>query len=324
MNGGDLLSTMAASSATRAGAARARESEAALRARALATPPPPALRLDPSGFDLIAEFKRRAPSLEPRSVAAGGSCGPGAPDPADPPAAAAQAHLFTAGDAAAQARLYAAGGAAAVSVLTEPERFGGDLADLEAVAGAVSIPAMRKDFLVDPYQVYEARATGAGGVLLILRMLDDARLGAMLDAAAECGLFALLEAFDRRDLERAAAIAGARDGAHRDGAHLGRARDAGSPAARPPILFGVNTRDLVTLEVDPDRLATLRAHLPSGGPAVAESGIATPAEAAAAARLGYRMALVGGALMRAADPAMRTRDLLAAGRAAIAAREAAR
>jgi len=196
MNGGDFLRTMAASSATRVAAARARESEAALRERALAAPPAPALSFDPSGFDLIAEFKRHAPSLDPRSVAVVPDR-PGAPELAGPRAAAARA------------RLYVAGGAAAVSVLTEPDRFGGELADLQAVAAAVAVPAMRKDFLVEPYQVYEARAAGAGGVLLILRILDDAQLGAMLDAAAECGLFALVEAFDRRDLERAKALRGA-------------------------------------------------------------------------------------------------------------------
>jgi indole-3-glycerol phosphate synthase len=312
MSGGDFLGTMAALSAARAGAARARESDAAIRERALATPPAPALRFDPSGFDHIAELKRRAPSLDPGSVAAVRSGAPDAPDLADPRAAAAQA------------RLYAAGGACAVSVLTEPERFGGDLADLVAVAGAIAVPAMRKDFLVAPYQVYEARAAGAGGVLLILRMLDDARLGAMLDAAAECGLFALLEAFDRRDLERARALPAVRDSGRREGARHEGARRAEARAPRPLILFGVNTRDLTTLEVDTDRLAALGTHLPSGGPAVAESGLDTPGEAAAAARLGYRMALVGGALMRAADPATRLREFLAAGRAAIAAREAAR
>src|SRR6185369_4555679 len=107
----------------------------------------------------------------------------------------------------------------------------------------------------------------AGGVLLILRILDDAQLGAMLDAAAACGLFALVEAFDRRDLERAKALRGA--------------TGSGSRAARPGLLFGVNSRDLVTLEVDAGRLAALGAHLPSGGASVAESGLATPAEVAA-------------------------------------------
>jgi indole-3-glycerol phosphate synthase len=202
--------------------------------------------------------------------------------------------------------LYAAGGAAAISVLTEPAQFDGALADLVAVASAVEVPAMRKDFLVDPYQLFEARAAGAGGALLILRILDDARLGAMLDAAAEAGLFVLLEAFDVHDLVRAAAA-------------LARER-----AGRPPVLVGVNTRDLATLEVNAGRLAALRSHVPAGVPAVAESGLSTPEEAAAAARVGYRVALVGGALMRSPDPCTRVRDLIAAGRDALAAREVVR
>src|SRR5690606_28046720 len=156
---------------------------------------------------------------------------------------------------------------------------------------------MRKDFLVSPRQVLEARAAGAGGVLLIVAMLDDAALGEMLAAAREQGLFVLLEAFDEPDLERAAALLA-----------------GGTTPGDALVLVGVNSRDLRTLAVDPERLARLAPRLPAGIAAVAESGLHTPADAATAAALGYRLALVGTALMRAADPARLAADMLAAGR----------
>ncbi len=113
---------------------------------------------------------------------------------------------------------------------------------------------MRKDFLTDPYQVLEARAAGAGGVLVILAMLDDATVRALVDCARRCGLFVLLEAFDRADLERLAPY----DRAELDG---------------PPVLAGVNCRDLRDLDVRFERFAELAPHLPRHLPAVAESGI---------------------------------------------------
>jgi len=128
-------------------------------------------------------------------------------------------------------------------------------------------------------------------------MLSDAALGELLAAARGLGLFALLEAFDEADLERAANF-------------LAPGLD------EAPVLVGVNTRDLRTLAVDPQRLARLAPHLPPGVPAVAESGLHTPADVADAARLGYRLALVGTALMRAADPGGLVAAMLAAGRAA--------
>jgi len=267
----DLVTRLAQASRARVRAARSREPEGRLLSRALGAPAPPALDLRGGRFDLIAEFKRRTPS----GVA------------------------FLAGarveDAAARATRYAVSGAAAISVLTEPDAFGGTLADLAGAAAAAAAPVLRKDFIVDPYQVLEARADGAAGVLLILRLLDAARLEATLAAARDVGLFVLLEAFDRPDLERSALVV------------------AASPP-RVPILAGLNCRDLVTLAVDPARFAALQAHLPRGVPAVAESGIGTPREAAAVARLGYRAALVGGALMRAADPGALVARMLAAGR----------
>jgi indole-3-glycerol phosphate synthase len=272
-----FLARMAESSRDRVRAARAKESEAALERRALATSAPPPLALD--RFDIIAELKLRSP-------AAGG---------------------LARGDFDARSQLmsYARGGAAAVSVLTEPKEFRGELAHLVAAAEALQQqrPAMRKDFLVDPYQVLEARAAGAGGVLVIIAMLDDATVRALVDCARRCGMFALLEAFDRADLERLAAY------------------DA--PASSGPrLLAGVNCRDLRDLKVRFERFAELGPHLPRHLPTVAESGIGTVADVSAIVEAGYRLGLVGSSLMRAADPAAQVADLLAAGRAAVAGRQA--
>ncbi len=267
----NFLAAMARESRSRVSDARSREPEGALHSRALETPRPPRLRLD-AGFDVIAEIKRRAPSA--------GSLGPSP----------------RAGLAAGRARAYARGGAAAISVLTEPRWFGGDLADLEGAARSTSLPAMRKDFLVDPYQLLEARAAGAGGALLIVHLVKDAVLVEMLEAAAGLGLFVLLESFAEPDLERIGSL-------------LPRARRLGLD-----VLVGVNARDLTSLEVSPTRLAALAASLPSGVPCVAESGLATPDDIRGVASRGYRLALVGSALMRSADPSGLTAELVAAGR----------
>ena len=174
MSAGDFLADMATSSRDRTEVARARVPASELRARSRDLPPAPRLRLSPQGFDLIAEMKLRSPAVGALRDAR---------------------HE----DVTQRVLAYADAGAAAVSVLTEPSRFDGDLVHLAQAAAALAphgIPAMRKDFLVDPYQVLEARAAGAGGVLLILRMLPRAALEALLDAALEHGLFVLLEAFD--------------------------------------------------------------------------------------------------------------------------------
>ena len=218
----DLLSRMAGSSAERAATARGRESLEDLRERALASPVPPPLELTGT-FDLIAEIKRRAPS-------------------------AGRLRESTAGDVAGVSAGYARAGVAAISVLTEPFEFGGTLADLEVAAEAApDVPVMRKDFLVDRYQVYEARAAGASGILLILRILDRATLASCIQAAAECGMFVLLEAFDEADLQRAgpAAEFGRREGA--------------------TVLVGLNCRDLATLDVDFARFAQRHGDRPVGG-----------------------------------------------------------
>ena len=269
-----FLEEMADSSRERVRTAKRSLSEAALERAARESPAPPALRLDPSGFDLIAELKLRSP-------AAGRLSQPGE-------------------DVATRVTAYARAGATAVSVLTEPSRFDGALEDLSRAARALAplaVPAMRKDFLVDPYQVLEARAAGAGGVLLIVRMLARAELDALLDCARALGLFVLLEAFDTRDLELAREL-------------------VGSHAGPNPLLPGVNCRDLGTLEVVPGRLRELAPLLPPGVPCVAESGVSSAAEIREIAAAGYRLALVGSALMRGGEPHTLARTLLAAGRAA--------
>jgi indole-3-glycerol phosphate synthase len=267
-----FLERMAESSRERVKRARGSEGEAKLARRAERTARPPRLTLD--RFDVIAELKMRSP-------AAGGLASPSF-------------------DRGAQLEAYARGGACAVSVLTEPTEFKGDLAHLEDASARLApqgVPTMRKDFVTDPYQVLEARAAGAGGVLVIVTMLDDATVRTLVDSARECGLFVLLEAFDERDLERLEPF------------------DEPAPSG-PAVLAGVNCRDLRDLDVRFGRFAELAPHLPKHLPAVAESGIATTEDVAAVARLGYRLALVGSSLMRAAAPEAALADLIAAGRAA--------
>jgi indole-3-glycerol phosphate synthase len=232
------------------------------------------LRLDACGFDLIAELKLRSPAQGPLRA--------------------------TGEDVTARVTAYARAGAAAVSVLTEPTRFDGSLEHLARAARALAplaVPAMRKDFLVDPYQVLEARLAGAGGVLLILRMLPRAEIEALLECARALGLFVLLEAFDAQDIALM----------H----ELVERRGAGAQ-----LLAGVNCRDLRTLTVVPERLLELAPLLPASVPRVAESGVGTPAAARAVAAAGYQLALVGSALMQGDDPEALAAGLLAAGRAA--------
>lgn len=273
MSGEDFLAGMAASSARRVAAARVQESESALMQRALATEQPPALRLSGLGFDVIAEVKLRSPAL---GVLAGKS-----------------------EDLEARVAQYAHHGAVAVSVLTEPERFDGSLSHLEQATHLLKrrIPAMRKDFLVDPYQMAEARVAGAGGALVILRMLERAALEALLHRAAELGLFVLLEAFDERDIDLGGELIERSSAPH-------------------SLLLGVNCRDLVSLQVVPGRLEALAPFLPRSVPRVAESGVDTPEIAARLAGAGYELALIGGALMKARDPAALLGEMLAAGRVA--------
>jgi indole-3-glycerol phosphate synthase len=182
------------------------------------------------------------------------------------------------------ARGYQAGGAAAVSVLTEPRHFQGSLADLQAVRSSVSIPVLRKDFLIHPAQVIEARASGADAVLLIVAALTDAQLLALLEAAGDVGLATLVETHSDEDLRRA----------------------LDSDAK----LIGVNARDLETLEVDVAGALARVGRIPDDRISVLESGISTRANVDAALEAGASAILVGEALMRADDPARAVRKLL--------------
>ena len=195
-------------------------------------------------------------------------------------------------DPIAQARAYVEGGAAAISVLTEPDHFGGSLDDLRRVRATVDVPVLRKDFIVAPDQVFESRVAGADAILLIVAALADDLLERLLDLAHQTGMAVLVEAHDKTEVERALA-AGAR-------------------------VIGVNNRNLATFEVD---LATaeslsqvLTDGLATGGlvAGVAESGIHSAQDAARMAAAGYGAILVGEALVRAPDPAEMVRTLRSA------------
>jgi indole-3-glycerol phosphate synthase len=188
-----------------------------------------------------------------------------------------------------------------VSVLTEPRKFGGSLEHLKRASEILAphnVPAMRKDFLVDPYQVMEGRVAGAGGVLVIVRMLERSHIAALLDCAAMLKMFVLLETFDAADLAVAKEILEARQG-HSE-----------------QVLVGLNCRDLQTLAIDIERFGPLADEMPKEFPAVAESGVSTTADVTRVAQWGYRIALIGTALMNSPAPKKLVADLLAAGRGA--------
>ena len=174
------------------------------------------------------------------------------------------------------ARAYARGGAAAISVLTEPRRFGGSLADLVAVRAAVDTPLLRKDFIVSDYQLVEARVAGADLALLIVAALADDELRRLHDTARELGLTVLVEIHDEAEAERAVGL----------GAEL----------------IGVNARNLKTLQVDDQVFGRLAGQLPDDAVLVAESGISGPADVARFAAEGARVVLVGEALVKDGDP----------------------
>ncbi len=186
-------------------------------------------------------------------------------------------------DPAAIAIAYAAAGAAAISVLTDRQFFDGDLGFLAACRAAVPVPLLRKDFVIDRYQIAEARVAGADGVLLIVAALDDAHLRELLAAASAYGLDALVEVHDEAEAERAAA-SGAR-------------------------LIGVNHRDLHTFRIDMSLTARIAPALPSGTVIVGESGIRTATDVRALGEAGAHAVLVGEHLMRAHDPGAALRAL---------------
>jgi len=181
-------------------------------------------------------------------------------------------------------RAYAAGGASALSVLTDGPFFGGDLADLGAAAAACALPILRKDFIVDRYQIVEARAGGADALLLIVSALDDAALAELLAATRAAGLDALVEAHDEEEVARAV----------RAGAEI----------------IGINNRDLRTFTVDRELAVRLRARVPADRVVVAESGIRDAADVARLRAAGVDAMLVGETLMRAPDPAAALRALV--------------
>jgi indole-3-glycerol phosphate synthase len=233
---------------------------AEVRAAAAAAPPrrPFAATLTRAGrANVIAEHKRRSPSRGPiREDLAPGDV----------------------------ARAYAAAGAVALSVLTEPESFGGRLEHLVEARSAVTLPVLRKDFVVDAWQLWEARAAGADAALLIVAALDDAALEGLLAVAREAELEALVEVHDRAELERALA-AGA-------------------------TIVGVNNRDLRTLEVRIETSLDLAPAIPADVVAVAESGLRRGADLRRLREAGFDAFLVGESLMSSADPGAALRALV--------------
>jgi indole-3-glycerol phosphate synthase len=233
---------------------------AEVRRLAEAAPPPRgfAASLRQPGMRVIAEVKRVSP---------------------------AKGALRLDADAPALAQLYEQGGAAAISVLTDQRFFGGSDEDLRAVRAAVSLPVLRKDFLIDEYQVWEARALGADAVLLIVRALDDPTLVTLRERAEALGMDALVEVHTRDELERAAACGA--------------------------TLIGINNRDLATLRVDVANTFPLLPYVPAGVTVVSESGISQPAHTARLAVHGVHAVLIGEALVVADDPVWLLRELIA-------------
>lgn len=181
-------------------------------------------------------------------------------------------------DVTAQAAAYHKGGATVLSILTEQDFFQGSLANLESARrGALDLPLLRKDFLLEPEEIFEARAAGADGVLLIVRLLDDQGLRVLLETCAKLGMFALTEAYTEKEVDRAVG-AGAQ-------------------------IVGVNARDLATFEVDPAKLEACRRRIPPDRFAVAESGVRSGEQLTRLRAIGYHAVLVGETLMRAEDPA---------------------
>ncbi|WP_282072169.1 indole-3-glycerol phosphate synthase TrpC [Janibacter hoylei] len=187
-------------------------------------------------------------------------------------------------DPAALASAYAEGGATAISVLTEERRFGGSLADLDAVRAAVDVPVLRKDFMVSEYQIWEARAHGADIILLIVAALDDRRLAELMALAGTLGMTCLVEVHDEAEATRAV--------------------DLGA------TVIGVNNRNLKTLDVDIDTFARLAPLIPPSCVRVAESGVRGPEEAALFARAGADAILVGEALVVGGDPVDGVRSMI--------------
>jgi indole-3-glycerol phosphate synthase len=208
------------------------------------------------GLSVIAEFKRRSPTA--------GELRPGA-------------------GVAETVRGYERGGAAALSILTEERQFGGSLHDLRASREASDLPILRKDFVVDPYQLYEAAANGADAVLLIVAGLDDHELAELYGQARELDLDCLVEVHDEPELERALNV------------------DAD--------VLGINNRNLNDFSVDVETTVTLLTDVPAGKTVVSESGYRSREQLEELERIGVDAVLIGEALMRADEPELLIREL---------------
>jgi indole-3-glycerol phosphate synthase len=189
-------------------------------------------------------------------------------------------------DPASLAVSYESGGASAISVLTEGRRFGGSLDDLRAVRAVTSLPVLRKDFIAEPYQVFEARAAGADLALLIVAALDQPTLASLFALITELGMTPLVETHSADEVSRAV--------------------DVGAG------LIGVNARDLSTFQLDQDLFGRLADSIPSGVIRVAESAVKTPADVAHYRRAGADVVLIGEALVTGGDPVGTLREFLAA------------
>lgn len=187
-------------------------------------------------------------------------------------------------DPAELALRYQAGGATAVSVLTEGRKFGGSLADLDAVRSAINIPILRKDFMVDDYQIFESRAHGADIVLLIVAALSDLQLSEFYAIAKSLGMQVLVETHTLEEVERALSL--------------------------DPEIIGVNARDLTTLKIDLGAFDKLARAIPAGKIKVAESGISSVAEVISYRKSGAEAILVGEALVKDGDPAQMIQNFI--------------
>jgi indole-3-glycerol phosphate synthase len=209
------------------------------------------------GLSLIAEFKRRSPSM---------------------------GEIAAVADVGEQVSAYERGGAAAISVLTDEPHFGGSLEDLREARAACGMPILRKDFVVDPYQLYEAAVNGADAVLLIVRALDADQLASLHEEARSIDLDCLIEVHDAEELERALEV--------------------------DPEAIGINNRDLDEQRVDIATTFELMPDVPAGITVVAESGISGRAELEELERVGVDAVLIGGALMSAPDPEAKVLELI--------------
>lgn len=207
------------------------------------------------GISLIAEFKRNSPS----------------------------AGVIATPDLVAQVTAYERGGASALSVLTDETHFGGSLADLEAARAACGLPILRKDFIVDHYQLYEAAIHGADAVLLIVAALDDEQLASLYAEARELDLDCLVEVHEASEVERALEL--------------------------DVDVIGINNRNLGTLEVDIATTPELATMIPAGKTVVAESGYTNRDQMLELERIGVDAVLIGEALMRTGDPAGKIAEL---------------